>query len=270
MKNKKSKIKLLVIMIATVFIVFSSVKIGLILANHVSDNETKSEKASLNKKEETKDYVINYIEETYKLQNNSDEIVVENRRSIPVLTSGKYPVAGNKIANYLKQASEGKWNELKAAADSYDKNSEKGMGVDFIISSIEQNDLYFSFKAITTGKIGESSWEEERVYSFDTKTGDLLTLKDIASDEDGLKQAIYKILVNTLTNKDYAKDLDDGWQKRVVKELNSQGNWYLSEDGINYVFAKYTFGPGHIGIIKHTIKYKDINNYLSNEYKKNA
>ena len=269
MKNKKSKIRWIIIVVATVFIVSTSVKLGLMLSENFNNNESSSEKRSLNKKEETKDFVINYTEETYKLDSDK-KVAVENRRTIPTISSGKYPVAANKIAVYLKQSSESKWNELKSAADSYEKNNTDTVGVDYIISNVEQNDLYFSFKTITTGTIGESKWDEERVYSFNTKTGDILSIKDIASDEIGLRKAIYNLIVDYIDKQDYAKELDSDWKTRVSKEIITEGNWYLSNDGINYVFATYTYGPGHIGKIKYTVKYKDINNYLANEYKKNA
>ena len=172
---------------------------------------------------------------------------------------------------FLTDLSNTKWAEIKSSADEYSKlELTEKVGVDYIISNINQTDKYFSFKIEITGSMGGVSWNDEETYTFNPKTGELLTFEEISSDVTGLRQIIYTKLVDVISNQEYSKDLDKEWKSRLVKEIITSGNWYISDEGISYCFSKYSFGPGYIGTIKHTIKYEDINDFLNTNYKKNA
>ena len=257
-----------IIVIATAFIVASAVYIGLMLSSDQGKKKSKSN-TSLSFKEETADFKIEYKEEVYQVKNSDGELIVENRRNLPTIKSIKYQEQADKIANFLKDASDQVWQNMKVSADDYAKlNNNEKVGVNYALGSVEQNDIFVTFIFKMSGSMGGLSWDDNKAYTFDIKTGNLLNFKDIASDEEGLRQYVYKKLVDYITEQEYAELLDEGWQIRMQDKIKENGNWYLSKDGLNFTFPKYSFGPGSVGIIEYKFDYKDVNDFLVESYKK--
>lgn len=267
-KNRKRNIRWILIFVATAFIVAASVNIGIQISNYLNENK-KDNESSLSKKEETKDFKIDYKEETYKLENSNKKTIVENKRNLPIITSEKYQEQADKIVYYLTQISDKKWEEIKLSSDDYRKlDLNDKVGINYSINSVEQTDKYFTFKLTTSGSLGGIGWDDEEAYTFDIKTGSVLELANISSDVDGLKQYLANGLNKYLSEQDYSKDLDKDYNNKIIIELNKLGNWYLDKDGLHFVFKRYTFGPGYIGLVRFNSSYEDINNFLLEDYKK--
>ena len=257
------------IVLATGFIVGGAVYIGIVLSSKEDNRKTSDNGSPLKEKEETKDLIIEYKEEVYQAKDTDGNIIVENRRNLPSIKSTKYQEQADKIVNYLKEHSDLRWQEMKSSADDYVKlNMNEKVGVDYVLGNLAQNDSYATFVFKMSGSMGGVSWDDLEAFTFDIKTGDLLSLKDVSSDNVGLRQYVYKELVNYITEQEYVSDLDEGWQLRMQDKISETGNWYLTDEGLNFAFPKYSFGPGSIGIVEYKFEYKDINDFLKENYKK--
>lgn len=266
-KNKKRLVRWIIIFIATAIVVALSVNLGIKLSEYANDKDNKEQQ--LNHNEETNDFKIEYKEETYKLENSDKKTVVENKRNLPIIKSDKYQEQADKIVYYLTKISDKKWEEIKNASDDYQKSGLKDkVGINYIIKTIDQTDKYFSFKLITSGSLGQISWDQEEAYTFDPSKGTLLELDNISSDVNGLKQFLFDGIKKYMLEQDYSEDLEKDYEVKIYQELDKVGNWYLDKDGLHFMFPRYTFGPGYIGIVKYNASYKDINNFLLEEYKK--
>ena len=45
---------------------------------------------------------------------------------------------------------------------------------------------------------------------------------------------------------------------RIVKDIEPNGNFKLSEEGITYIYGQYEIGPYYLGIIKVTIPWDEL------------
>lgn len=255
----------------TTYIVGTSVNIAIKISK-ISEYEksNNSSEELIKKSDKTKNFNIEYKEETYVLKDNDGTYKVKNRRNIPVITSSEYQEAGNKISDYLIQVSDENWSKIKESSDSYfeGETSDKIVGINLIMSTVVQNSKYFSFVIEREGSLGQESWNKRFGYTFDTSSGNLLNLSDITNDFDNLVENIYNNISNYISKQEYSAQLDENWQLKLKELIQEEGNWHLTDEGIEFNFDKYSFGPGSIDSIKYEIKYTDLNDLILDEYKK--
>ncbi|MBR2704673.1 MAG: DUF3298 domain-containing protein [Clostridia bacterium] len=118
----------------------------------------------------------------------------------------------------------------------------------------------------STGGLGGVSWFAKKGYSFSSETGDRLTIKDIAINEEALKKYINEEIVKYL-RKNYQSlgiypDLIDKLNEKV--DIDNM-NWYLSGNGITVCFESDSVSPD---TFDYTIKYDELDGLVKSEYLK--
>ncbi len=268
MKNKKRIGTFIFIMLATAFIVATSVSIGIGVSEYIKNqNEEKPKKESIKKEETTQDFKVEFREELYILKDKDENVIVENKRTIPNIISEKYQIQAEKITDFLIKISDEQWGKIKVSSDEYySQNSSEKVGVSYLLSILEQNDKYFTFAFDNSGSIGGVNYEDRVGYSFNTQTGELLNIGDISTNTNELINLCYTKLLEYISSKEYANELDNTWKVSLKQLLSKDGVWYLTKDGLSFSFPRYSFGPGSIGVISYMISYDDLGDLISNEY----
>ena len=145
-------------------------------------------------------------------------------------------------------------NEIK-------ENIYYGIGVNYIFKNGVINSYRLTFFANVSGSFGGVSWLSDEGYNFDAETGELLKLEDIGT-------GVYDYVYNTcISNLEGETSLFDNWKDSVKEELNKEGNWYFTDNGIRIIFQKYSISDGSFGIKTIDIKKDEFNKYLLNKYK---
>ena len=266
MKNKKGYI--IFLLVSTAIIVCMGVNLGLKASSLVSKNSTKVKKEEIAKKEEnTKDFKIEYKEEIFALKNKKGKEMIENKRYIPILTSDNYQAQADVITSHMNTLSDVVWNELTEQSKLYVDELDEKVGVNYIPKVIEQNDVYFSFVYDMSGSLGEFAKEDRIGYTFSVNTGDILLLDNITNNKELLIDTCYTKLSEYIVRQEYNGDLDMNWHDKLKVLISTEGNWYLTSDGISFTFPKYSLGTGYIGVISYTVSYDDLENIILDEYK---
>lgn len=269
MKSKKRISVFIFIMVATAFIVGASVSIGLRLSDYIRTEDNRDKKEQTTESENiTQDFKVELREELYTLKDNKGNIIVENKRIIPYISSEKYQNQSEKIVNYLIKVSDNQWEKIKISSDEYfSQDIEEKVGVNLMLSVLEQNDKYFTFAYDISGSIGGVDYNDRLGYTFNTQTGELLDLNDISTNINELINTCYTKILEYINSKNYEKDLDGTWQTTLKQLLYQNGVWYLTKDGLSFSFPKYSLGPGSIGVISYMISYDNLGNLISEDYK---
>lgn len=270
MKNKKRIGVFMFIMVATAFIVGASVSIGIRLSEYFKNENGESSIVEKTKKEEiTQDFKVEFKEESYTLKDKDENIIVENKRIIPTITSDKYQDQANKISDYLIKVSDNEWQQIKDSSDEYySQNISEKNGIEYLLSVLEQNDKYFTLVYDKLGTLNGVNFNDRIGYSFNTQTGNLLNFNDISTNVDELINICYTKIDEYIKTKDYANTLDPTWEINLKNTITKDGIWYLTKDGLSFSFPKYSFGPGTIGVVSYMISYDDLGNLIYDEYKK--
>ncbi len=92
-------------------------------------------------------------------------------------------------------------------------------------------------------------------FNFSTQTGNLLTLKDVVSDEAAAKAFIADTILAQSKDKQYEGMFFDDYEESV-KDVFSDSAWYFSEDGFTVICNEYVLGPHASGIIEFVIPYE--------------
>lgn len=268
MKKRKRIIVFGFIMLATAFIVALSVNMGIKISEYLLDDKLNiNNKEVLKTEEQTDDFKIEFKEEAYILKDKDGNIIVESKRVIPSIKSDKYQGQADKITSFLLNVSNENWEQIKSSSDEYFSQELKDkVGVNYLLSALEQNEKYFTFVFDMSGSMGVVSWNDRAGYSFDTQTGELLNINDITNNLDELTSTCYSKLYEYLLGQDYIEDLDENWQTKLNSLMLENGVWYLTKDGLSFSFPKYSLGPGYIDIISYTIGYDDLNDLILQEY----
>lgn len=268
MKNKKV-LYFVFLFVATAIIVFMGVNLGMKASKIVSnENSSRPSKDKLLKTEEsTKDFKIEYKEEVYSVKNKKGNVMVENKRTIPFVTSEKYENQADLIGQQLKEYSDNVWNDIIKTSNLNVEELEKNVGVEYIVNVIEQNDKYFTFVFDLSGSLGELEKSARDAYTFNTATGELLQFDAITDNEVLLIDKCYEILAGYLAHQEYSGDLEINWHNNLKALINQRGVWYLTKDGIAFAFPKYSLGAGYIGVISYTVSYDDLGELVKEEYK---
>ena len=268
MKSKKRIGTFIFIMIATAFIVAASVSIGIAVSEYIkNENEPKAKEETIKKEETTQDFKVEFKKELYTLKDKNENVIVENKRTIPNITSEKYQTQAEKITDFLIKISDEQWEKIKVSSDEYySQNSTEKVGVTYLLSVLEQNDKYFTFAYDNSGIIGGVNYEDRTGYSFNTQTGELLNIDDISTNTNDLINICYTKLLEYISSKEYANELDSTWKVTLKQLISKNGVWYLTKDGLSFSFPRYSFGPGSIGVISYMISYDDLGNLISPNY----
>jgi hypothetical protein len=115
---------------------------------------------------------------------------------------------------------------------------------------------------------GAHGLETRNYYNFDLKTGKTITEKDLfkANFVPELSELIKKRIVEESKEVKESKDTEpilsledtDFW----ADSIKPNGNFYITDEGINYVFNPYEIAPYYIGQTEVTIPFNRLKNIL--------
>ena len=161
------------------------------------------------------------------------------------------PNAASLIEKKLNETSDKMWEEIKKMADITNENSNTGLGAICLIETGEVTNNRLTFIVNTVGSFGGLPWDNNEGYNFDAATGNLLKLTDFGT---GVFDYIYNQSISQLEKNDTDSSyLASDWKDRVKKELNKEGNWYFTKDGIKVIFLKYSLSDNAVGMIGSNI-----------------
>ncbi len=104
--------------------------------------------------------------------------------------------------------------------------------------------------------------------TFDTATGNELTLDKAFKDTEDLKIAFRSFLEEEIKKEEYKERLfsDFEFDTSIVDDIMTDDTWYLSKDGIVFICNEYIIGPHAAGIFTFTLPYKEYGNLLNEAY----
>jgi len=115
---------------------------------------------------------------------------------------------------------------------------------------------------------GAHGLETRNYYNFDLKTGKALTEKDLfkSNYESELSEIIKKRIVEESTEMKETKETEpilsledtDFW----ADSIKPNGNFYITDESINYVFNPYEIAPYYMGQTEVTIPFNRLKNLL--------
>lgn len=107
-------------------------------------------------------------------------------------------------------------------------------------------------------------------FTYDLSTGSLLTLADILRDDTGvytpLKEALLEVLENNAEEFQLYDDYKDIVSKDFAEYITDTGCWYLSDDGLCFLFSPYYIAPHAAGVITATVPYEKLDGILQDIY----
>lgn len=96
--------------------------------------------------------------------------------------------------------------------------------------------------------------------TFDTASGEQLTLDKIFDDVDQAKSFITDYLTEELKNEKYKDALFDDYEKDIPSILDDN-TWYLSDEGFVVISNEYIISPHSTGILEFTIPYNELKSF---------
>ncbi len=116
--------------------------------------------------------------------------------------------------------------------------------------------------AYTGGAHGNSGYTG---VTFDAQSGEILTLSDILTDEDGFRVAAQRWIVEKLAA-DHGDELFEDYEETVAAMWEPEPDWYLDAEGITFVFDPYEVGPYAMGAAFVSCPYAEFAAYMKADY----
>lgn len=127
--------------------------------------------------------------------------------------------------------------------------------------------ILYSTHSFSGGAHGEYV---DRGYSFDTETGEHITMDMLSADTEALKAFLHSYMLSL-----YEADENGYYSERVIEEnflegtvsdafaaLLREGSWYLSDKGMVIFSDIYELGPYAAGICEFTVPYAQLAAYI--------
>ena len=129
------------------------------------------------------------------------------------------------------------------------------------------NNKIITFKYKFTGGLGGVGWDANSGFSFDIKTGKVLTMAEVITDGDKYTQIAKNSVMNQLKADERYSGLNEGYEEVVDSLVEFKGNdsAYLREDGIVLIIPKYDIGPGAAGEFEFVVKYDELGDAVNLE-----
>lgn len=104
---------------------------------------------------------------------------------------------------------------------------------------------------------GAHGIDKETAVTFDLATGESVTEEDLFKSgyETAMSQALTAHLEEAFENPDDYKML-------FVNEIAPNGNFYVTDLGVTYIYGRYEIGPYAIGLIRVTVPWEEISGLL--------
>ncbi len=104
---------------------------------------------------------------------------------------------------------------------------------------------------------GAHGIDNETALIFDLTTGEAVSEEDIFVEgfEAGMSKALTAHLKDSFDN-------EDDYETLFVKEIAPNGNFYVTDHGVTYLYGRYEIGPYSIGLTHVTVPWTEIVNLL--------
>ena len=178
-------------------------------------------------------------------------------------------------------AGDGMYELLELATDNYTLVKELGTSQNTEFSCtrsviVERGDsrilsLRYRVNSYTGGAHGLYA---DRVFVFDTATGSLLKLDDIAADRAALEEAMLAKMTDLIENdvryqpvKEYMKAFQPDLELNdALRSLFREGSWLLDDEGFAVFSDLYEIGSYADGILRFSLSYEELDGILREEY----
>ena len=106
--------------------------------------------------------------------------------------------------------------------------------------------------------------------NYDMRTGALLTLADIAQDEEALKDFCADAVLQQTRTDEYR--FDDGYSlffegyEESIPEIIDEGSWYMNDDGLTFIANPYLIAPYAAGILEFSVPYEELTALMKAEF----
>lgn len=157
----------------------------------------------------------------------------------------EYRKEGNELMMYLSDNGDSE----PVAALSWERSlngyiaGEHGDIISYIVSSYD----------FSGGAHGSSA---ELAFNFNRKSGEIIDEDDIFTEDSAVE--LSKLLSARLQS-DFAEET---YNSLFIKDIEPNGNFIVSEEGVTYIYGQYEIGPYYLGIIKLTLPWEELEGLL--------
>ena len=157
----------------------------------------------------------------------------------------EYRKEGNELMMYLSDNGDSE----PVAALSWERSlngyiaGEHGDIISYIVSTYD----------FSGGAHGSSA---ELAFNFNRKSGEIIDEDDIFTEDSAVE--LSKLLSARLQS-DFAEETYDSL---FIKDIEPNGNFIVSEEGVTYIYGQYEIGPYYLGIIKLTLPWEELEGLL--------
>ena len=170
--------------------------------------------------------------------------------AVGVESSDEYAVSGKE--NYLAAAKEDlAWQTENGSADSFYayslmRQTNVRYNARYLLSLTYDDTSYLGGAHGYTGRYG---------HTFDIRTGQELTLADLADNYDAFLSAAVEQLKDISYGAEYAAyGLNEGYEEQLAG-LFREGNWYFNDEGLVLIANPYELASYAAGLIEFTLPY---------------
>ena len=96
----------------------------------------------------------------------------------------------------------------------------------------------------------------ELAFNFNRKSGEIIDEDDIFTEGSAVE--LSKLLSARLQS---AFD-EEAYNSLFVKDIEPNGNFIVSDEGMTYIYGQYEIGPYYLGIIKLTLPWEELEGLL--------
>lgn len=236
--------------------------------DNTGDTEELSTEAGI---EEISDAEKEIRYETYNktYTNDNGQDLLSLSYTYPVLTLPDQPQAATAINGYFEQELKegnayGKDTLLPEATDFCEQDPSNF----FCYTNYRKYDLmrcderlisFFYLDSYSYGYNG-SDFRLQGI-SFDGTTGEMLTLDDLASNADSLRDSLVNYILNQLKRAKYKNDLlyaPEECADVIRQDVLTDGNWYVSSAGICVLIPEGTVADPNLGVLQFTVPYQQL------------
>ena len=181
--------------------------------------------------------------------------------AVGVESSDEYAVSGKE--NYLAAAKEDlAWQTENGSADSFYsyslmRQTNVRYNARYLLSLTYDDTSYLGGAHGYTGRYG---------HTFDIRTGQELTLADLADNYDAFLSAAVEQLKDISYGAEYAAyGLNEGYEDQLAG-LFRDGNWYFNDEGLVLIANPYELASYAAGLIEFTLPYAWLTYQLKADY----
>ena len=244
-----------------------------IISNTINNNEvdTNVVEVSAGNTISTSKYDVSYATEYYSSYNEKNERVCTSERNIPTVVNNENPDSAKVIESDLRAIMDEVWeNEVKPTSDEVkiSGDTETMLGVKYFVNMEYQTSKIITFSIKMNGDFGGVTWNVYELYSYDAKSGELLTLNNVAKDTTSLKNALIEKTKKVTT--DNKIQIDDtgkvGVDNLLLEKMAMHGSFGIMGNGIHINYHKYDIAIGSAGVVEVVLDKDTANTYLSDNY----